>query len=168
MTDLVSFSMLDVSNAHLTSKTRALLEQKNVEGVLFYDKGPWGWFVHIPEKSEEFSLSEDVPDDLRQCIEYAQDRAFHWIMFDCDGTAIPDLPLYEEIGIGEPQMTTESRILADAYARHLTQKLGRPVTAEVTPRGKIAVKEQRDGGLYGEVSPSFAQAMVAEPAIQHD
>ena len=95
--ELVTFKMLDISTAHLTTQTRAQMEQQNAEGVLFYPKGPWGWFTYVPSLADELTVGDEAPADLKQCIEFAQQRGFDWIVFDCDGAVITDLPLYEEV-----------------------------------------------------------------------
>lgn len=90
-TPTVEFKMLDVSTAHLSPQTRQRLETFDVEGVLFYPKGPWGWFVNVPAREDGLVVGEEVPTDLKACIQFAQTLEKEWIMFDCDGTIIQDL-----------------------------------------------------------------------------
>lgn len=159
-THLVTFKMLDVSTAHLTTQTRALLEQQDVEGVLFYPKGPWGWFAYVPSLADELTVADEAPADLKQCIGFAQQRGFDWIVFDCDGAVIADLPLYEEVAIPDQAETAAARVLAASYGRHLQRSLRRSVATAVGSDGSILVNAA--GSPTMQVSPGFAQAMVMQ------
>lgn len=159
---LVVFQMLDVSTAHLTSQTRDQLDQQGYDGVLCYPKGPWGWFMYVPSLQDGLALAEDAPQDLKQCIEYAQLNKFDWIVFDCEGAVITELPLYEEIGFPDQPNQANGRVLAAAYSRHLTRKLGAPVHAAATDDGKILVSHDRSTRIHGKVSMEFAQCMVMQ------
>src|SRR2546428_10155927 len=88
------FKVLDVPTAHLSPQTRQRLEAFDVEGVLFYPKGPWGWFVNVPSREDGLVVGEEVPTDLKACIQFAQTLEKEWIMFDCDGTVMQDLPKF--------------------------------------------------------------------------
>jgi hypothetical protein len=56
-----------------------------------WEKGEYGWFVYVVEDD----VDNDVPEDLRQCMEYARSLGCFWIMFDRDGSAIDQLPTYD-------------------------------------------------------------------------
>jgi hypothetical protein len=149
-----------VSTAHLTSKTRQQLETFDLEGVLYYPKGPWGWFVNVPAREDGLVVGDEVPADLKFCIEFAQSQEKDWIMFDCDGSIVPDLPTFEDDELLTGANHAALHTLAAVYAQHLTQKFGRNVKAVVTINGKISVKDDHEGGMYGLVSAEFVQAMV--------
>ena len=91
----VDFKMLDVSTAHLSPETRQRLETSDIEGVLFYPKGPWGWFINVPSREDGLTVGDEVPADLKNCIEFAQTLEKEWIMFDCDGSIVQELPKFE-------------------------------------------------------------------------
>ena len=158
--ELVTFKMLDISTAHLTTQTRAQMEQQNAEGVLFYPKGPWGWFTYVPSLADELTVGDEAPADLKQCIEFAQRRGFDWIVFDCDGAVITDLPLYEEVELPDQAETAAARVLAASYGRHLQSSLRCGVATAVGSDGNILVSA--GGSQTMQVSPSFAQAMVMQ------
>lgn len=155
----VSFTMLDASTAHLAPKTRQQLESNSIEGVLFYDKGPWGWFVHVPSPELGPDLDSRAPDDIKTCLAFAQSQGYQWIMFDADGSIVDALPIYEEAEGQDAQLPKPNVKLANAYALHLSNSLGRTFTGECTGDGKIIVKEA-SGTVYGKVSTAFAMSMV--------
>lgn len=156
----VEFRMLDASTAHLMAQTRERMSDDALDGVLFYPKGPWGWFVHVPCKEDGIELAAEVPEDVKTCIGYAQAHGFHWIMFDGDGAFIDDLPIYEEETPSGCDIVQATTVLSQAYARHLSAKHGTTVLAEEPRDGKICVREDRPGGMRASVSPEFAQAMI--------
>ena len=92
-----TFTMLDLSTAHLKPETRTLLTQDLVDGALIYPKGPWGWFVHVPTETDGLTISDEVPADLKACILYAQRHQQNWLMLDCDGTVASELPVYGDV-----------------------------------------------------------------------
>lgn len=156
----VDFKMLDVSTAHLSPETRQRLETADIEGVLFYPKGPWGWFIYVPSRDEGLNVGDEVPADLKNCIDFAQTLEKEWIMFDCDGSIVQELPKFESDKV--PCCTNHRSLeqLAQAYARHLSVRYGRNVKATVTSTGKISVKDDLENGMYATVSAEFAQVMV--------
>jgi len=156
----VEFKMLDVSTAHLSPETRQRLETSDIEGVLFYPKGPWGWFINVPSRDDGLTAGDEVPADLKNCIEFAQTLEKEWILFDCDGSIVQELPKFESEEV--PCCTDHRNLeqLAQAYARHLSVRYGHNVKATVTSTGKISVKDDLENGMYATVSAEFAQDMV--------
>lgn len=169
-TSTVDFKMLDVSTAHLSPQTRQRLETFDVEGVLFYPKGPWGWFVNVPTLDDGLVIGDEVPTDLKTCILFAQTLEKEWLMFDCDGSIVQELPRFDVEEV--PCCTNHSALqhLAQAYARHLSTRHGRNFTSTVTNNGKISVKDDLENGMYALVSAEFVQAMVMQhlPVIEID
>ena len=161
-TPTVEFKMLDVSTAHLSPQTRQRLETFDVEGVLFYPKGPWGWFVNVPAREDGLVVGEEVPTDLKACIQFAQTLEKEWIMFDCDGTVIQDLPKFgdEEVPCCANHHALQQ--LAQAYARHLSARHNRNVKATVTSNGKISVKDDLEDGMFALLSAEFVQKIVMQ------
>ena len=158
-TSTVAYEMLDVSTAHLTRQTRHRLETFELEGVLYYPKGPWGWFVNIPSP-EDLVLGEELPSDLKACIHTAQSLGAEWIMFDCDGTVLPSLETFEDEETPWSSNQAVLRQLALAYANHLSLRYGRDIKATVTSSGKICAKEDDPEGMYALVSAQFVHAVV--------
>lgn len=171
----VSYEMLDASAAHLSQQTRQLLENDEIEGVLFYPKGPWGWFVHVPDLDAGESVGEQAPEDLKACVEFARVNGFHWIMFDVDGTLNEGLPVYEEItsemdkaSATSTNVDNASRQLAQSYARHLSRTLGKNISGTLDGDGKIRVSDDAAGGIDCKVSQDFALAMVVTELPVHE
>lgn len=169
-TTTVDFKMLDASTAHLSPQTRQRLEHFDLEGVLFYPKGPWGWFVNVPTREDGLVVGEEVPADLKACIEFAQTLEKEWIMFDCDGNVMQDLPTYAADEVPSSTNHHVLQQLAQAYARHLSVRHALNVTATVTSNGKISVKDDRENGMYALVSAEFVQTIVMQhlPVIEMD
>lgn len=161
-TSIVEFKMLDVSTAHLSPETRKLLETFDVSGVLFYPKGPWGWFVNVPARDDDLVVGNEVPADLKNCMEFAQAQQKDWIMFDCDGTVMPELPCFGDEQVPCGTRSNHLDQLAQAFARHLSVRYNRNVKATFTSDGKISVKDDLENGMYALVSVDFVQAMMMQ------
>lgn len=159
-TSTVSFKMLDVSTAHLSPKTRQRLETFDVNGVLFYPKGPWGWFVSVPTLADALIVGDEVPSDLKTCIEFAQTLEKEWIMFDCDGSIVQELPTFDDDEVHTSTNQDYLQHLAQAYASHLNDRHGRNFKATVNNNGKIIIKDDLENGMHAILSPEFVQAMV--------
>ncbi len=88
--------MLALSTAHVTKKTAELMDAGKIEGVVLYNKGEYGWFIYIPEDSDEIvELQGKIPNDLYECMYFASDNWFDWLMFDRDVEVIDKLPEYQ-------------------------------------------------------------------------
>ena len=88
--------MLALSTAHVKSETAALMDAGKIEGVVLYNKGEYGWVVCIPEDIDEIDeLQGKIPDDLYECMYFASNNWFDWLMFDRDVEVIGNLPVYE-------------------------------------------------------------------------
>ena len=89
--------MLTLSTGHITRDTANLLEsladeyEDIIGSPIIYKKGDYGWFVHIPEELDEYS----IPYDLLQVLEFAKRHDCDWLCLDCDGQEIEFLPQYE-------------------------------------------------------------------------
>jgi hypothetical protein len=77
--------MLVISTGHLTEDTCNNWQS----GTRFFDKGEWGFFANVGDEDE------DLPSDLRSCMALARANECDWIMFDCDGPLLKELPYYE-------------------------------------------------------------------------
>lgn len=85
-----SHNMLALSTGHLTEETAD--ELMTIDGIIAYEKGEFGFFVYVPDDDEEF---HDQPADIHECIEFAHNNGYDWIMFDRDVETINELPVYE-------------------------------------------------------------------------
>ena len=78
--------MLVLSTSHITGEaalTRAIT----------YPKSEYGWFVYVPG---DLNLRGDGhPKCLHDCMNFALKHDCHWIMFDCDGLTVEELPSYD-------------------------------------------------------------------------
>lgn len=89
--------VLGMSTAHISPKTQEFLDQcvDGPVGSATFRKedacGNYGWWVACFEEPDE-----DIPDDLRECILFAQEHGADWIMFDGDATSYDDLPKYND------------------------------------------------------------------------
>ena len=93
--------MLDLSTEHITKNDAIKLDSFDDvtrDGALAYDKGEYGWFVHVPESGDVLqTMLADMAEAgysemLRNLLQYAHDKGAHWICLDRDAEAEPDLP----------------------------------------------------------------------------
>lgn len=80
--------MLVLSTAHLAEET--CNEWLADAPFAVYQKGEYGWFVYVIS-----DYPEDLPEDLKACLDLAHGRDVEWIMFDCDGPFELTLPVYD-------------------------------------------------------------------------
>lgn len=90
---LETHKMVCLSTGHITEQTCNNWLPAN-SSSRYYEKGEWGWFVHVPEDGY-LRTDEDLPPDLARCIHFARQRGFDWIMFDQDGPVVDHLPTYD-------------------------------------------------------------------------
>ena len=96
-------NMLCLSTVHIKPETLENLQEGNYVHLTSYRKEHpadseevYGAFVYVPsvcleEGSEEL---EDIPEDLRIVLNYADSFNCQWLMFDCDEEEIGELPAY--------------------------------------------------------------------------
>jgi hypothetical protein len=89
--------MLDISTAHITDSTAVWLTDVGVNGsspIIVYEKAEYGWLVFVPDMWDE-GRADQTPGDLLAVITYAKAIGCTWVMLDCDGERIPELPIYD-------------------------------------------------------------------------
>lgn len=92
MTDEIQ-NVLVLSTSHLTKATADLLTS-GADGLpVFFDKGEYGWWVHVPERT--IDIPEACPADLRVLIWRAHQLDCHWVCLDRDGSVNSNLPTWE-------------------------------------------------------------------------
>lgn len=83
--------MMIMSTGHISKETASLLDADSV-GVVVYPKDGYGWFIVVTDwKDGDISI---IPEDLRQCLSYAEENGCDWLCLDCGGTQYPDIPIY--------------------------------------------------------------------------
>ena len=85
--------MLTISMAHITEETDNELQHNpdKFEELFYYNEDWWGYMMQIPPHT----TLEDIPEDLRMCIELARQNDCEWLQLDCDGEEVPELPTYD-------------------------------------------------------------------------
>ena len=91
--DVESHNMLALSTAHLTYEVVRDLDCGQVEGLVYYGKGDYGFFVYTGEMRP--GEIEIYYPELLKCLNFALDKGFNWIMFDMDVDPISELPVYD-------------------------------------------------------------------------
>ena len=86
--------MLSLSTGHVSEDTARLMDNDAIGQVVIYDKPNFGWFVHVPERFELDEVKCSCPNDLFQCLDFAEKRGCGWIMFDSDVEPINELNMY--------------------------------------------------------------------------
>ena len=86
--------MLTISTAHVTQKTANKIDREEITGLVIYSKDEFGWFIFIPEDLYEEDYDE-LPKDLKACIQLAMDNDCNWLCLDCDGEELDELEVYE-------------------------------------------------------------------------
>lgn len=81
---------LDISTAHVSKKTAEALNSGQLN-ILFYHKSEYGWFIYAGSEEDK----EGTPEDLQQVIKHAKQLGCVWVVLDCDGEEINELPVYE-------------------------------------------------------------------------
>lgn len=87
---------LGMSTTHISESSKAFLDEcvdsYATDLVVFRKEdcaGNYGWWITCDDDP-----ADTVPEDLRQCIQYAQKFGASWIMFDGDATVYDGLPTY--------------------------------------------------------------------------
>lgn len=86
---------LDLSTGHLTQATRNLMDSADrpINAVYPHPDG-YGWLVYVPLEVREETT--EPPADLRACLRWARHLKCDYILFDCDGPLIEELPSYDD------------------------------------------------------------------------
>lgn len=85
-------NIMELSTAHITPATAKLLDEHQIY-ILSYFTREEGYFISTMYVDPDGL--DDCPDDLKQCIRYAQENDCTWLFFDRDVDPMPeDLPVY--------------------------------------------------------------------------
>ena len=99
--ELPTMRAADLSTAHLTLDTRAMLEEAALQDgasaglPIVYDKGGYGYLVHVDPVLTAETLAT-YPEDLQTVIRAAGEAGCDWIMFDGAGPVVEHLPVYDD------------------------------------------------------------------------
>lgn len=84
------YKMMVMSTGHISKETAELLDRDNV-GVVVYPKAEYGWFIVV---SDWWDIEQTIPEDLKQCLAYAEKNGCDWLCLDYDAELYPDIPSY--------------------------------------------------------------------------
>ena len=103
-----TYKMLGLSTAHLTNETCKKIDeycdicvrnQKHEDGynetdidIIAYSKGEYGWFVLVCGWDDD--PDANIPEDLKDCLEFASRHGYDWIMFDPEEDEVGELSTY--------------------------------------------------------------------------
>ncbi|WP_103727305.1 hypothetical protein [Novosphingobium sp. HII-3] len=59
-----------------------------------FNKGGYGWFMYVCDDCA-ITEAEDVPLEIRSAVHVAKREGCQWIMWDCDGPVLEELPEYD-------------------------------------------------------------------------
>lgn len=84
--------MLALSTAHMSPGTAADWMPECPWAC--FAKGEWGWFMYV---CDDVGITEaaSVPLEIRSALHVARELRCQWIMWDCDGPIVADLPEYD-------------------------------------------------------------------------
>lgn len=88
--------MLALSTAHVSKDTAELMDANCVASQV-YQKAEYGWFMAVPRNAFEM---ERIPKDayspeLYNCLKFAYEQGFDWVMFDRDVEPISELETFD-------------------------------------------------------------------------
>lgn len=84
--------MLTLSTAHISEDTANYLDG-NVNDLVVYPKGKYGWFIYIDVDGIEEALNI-IPPDLAHIINFARKNGFTILCFDRGGECLNELTQY--------------------------------------------------------------------------
>lgn len=84
--------MMVLSTAHLSPPTAC--EWMPECPWTCFEKGDYGWFMYVCDDIG-ITEAEGVPLEVRSAIHVAKREGCHWIMWDCDGPCLDELPQYD-------------------------------------------------------------------------
>lgn len=93
--------MLTLSTAHLRASTLTLMDGNDIDGIVLWPKGEYGYFVWVPDHGPQgnekaIELYPDaVPNELRVILEFGREHGCEFVCFDCDSNTVEGLVIYE-------------------------------------------------------------------------
>lgn len=78
--------ILTISTVHISPQTACLMDDDDT-GI--YAKRKYGYLIPT------VSCTDGMPDDVRDCVNFAAEHGCDWLCLDADANPVPDLPVYE-------------------------------------------------------------------------
>lgn len=91
------FKGLDLNVTHILPSTDQWIRENmnDLDFPLYITEHGYGYIVWVYSYDEEVLKSQEIPDDLRTCIQYALEKDCRIINLDAGGVPCEDLPRYE-------------------------------------------------------------------------
>lgn len=84
-----------LSTAHVSEKTRDMLDFDNPQWVHHCAKYEFGWFIAVPTEEAEGCFEQKPSDDLAALFGWARKHGFGWLRLDSDGATVAELPTFD-------------------------------------------------------------------------
>jgi hypothetical protein len=88
---------LRASTGNISYETQLLFEEyPNLDSTeaptvpVTYEKGMYGWFVHVPDDNDGIK-----PQELCAILNFARIKGCSWIEFDCDNDPLEGFPVFD-------------------------------------------------------------------------
>lgn len=85
--------MLTLSTAHISEDVATALTfepHTNKMGLSVYSLSEYGWLIYIPDYE-----TNNVPECLKKCLEFAKNNGCDWLRLDCDGETVDELETFD-------------------------------------------------------------------------
>ncbi|MBD7970327.1 DUF5983 family protein [Paenibacillus gallinarum] len=86
-------TMVTISTAHITEEVNSILLDDEIQGLIQYKKGDYGYFIYVPTEEKDETL--EFPECIQSILNYAHQHDATWIMLDRDAAITPELQTYE-------------------------------------------------------------------------
>lgn len=85
-----------ISTGHVTEETQKLLDGSPAAEwpCLGGPYGEYGWFFYVHDENSGVE-ADKIPDDLFALMTWAHQQRCDYLLLDCDGDTIEDLPHYD-------------------------------------------------------------------------
>jgi hypothetical protein len=90
-----TFTVLDLSTAHLPEEIAAGDHLCRVPGVLVVMRHQYGCLIYVPDSDDNWTDLDLCPLPVARILLYARDHGCQYIYLDGDGDIVPELPVWE-------------------------------------------------------------------------
>lgn len=157
-TSLEISRMLTLSTGHLTEETRVMLDVNDDELYLPVFPKDYGWLICLTDWDEYDEDIESLPDDLRLCLQFADDHDCEWICFDSDSATVSSLPLYD--GNREISSDIRSKMKSLILSEEKYDEKSYPISKEVCSKcGACSLVTKDVSGAYLNESEQYYQCI---------
>lgn len=87
-------NVVTLSTIHIRPETAELIDDGKFTELSVYKKEEYGWWIYLPDYVDD-KQSDQIPEDLKDCITYAKGLGCCWLCLDCDGQEMDCLKKYE-------------------------------------------------------------------------